>query len=178
MPAPSPPWPFLKSSLCSSCLCGENSFFCTNVEQIPHKYLDANLEQAYNYLWVPRDPESGKKLSAKVVGSEQPDRSRRATMRKESRGTCRRSAHINECRQEPEGNTEMDRVSGTGSPQGWEGSGRTRKRSGRKWRSARWIDTSGEGPGKNRRLVRIRKDLDWNCGERSDTEPDAVRRRV
>jgi len=33
-------------------------------------------------------------------------------------------------------------------------------------------------PGKKRRLIQVRKDVGWNCGDRSDTEPEAVRRRV
>ena len=52
------------------------------VEKTSVKGLDEKTYRSYNYKWVPRDPESGKKLSAKAMGSEQPDRSRRATVRK------------------------------------------------------------------------------------------------
>jgi hypothetical protein len=69
------------------------------VENTNAKSLDEKQKRTYNCKWVPRDPESRKKLSAKAMGSEQPGRSRRATIRKESRGTCRRPAHIKVSRQ-------------------------------------------------------------------------------
>jgi hypothetical protein len=52
------------------------------VEKTSVKGLDEKTYRSYNYKWVPRDPESGKKLSAKAMGSEQPDRNRRVTIRK------------------------------------------------------------------------------------------------
>jgi hypothetical protein len=62
--------------------------------QIGQKELDEKINRSYNYKWVPRDPESGKKLSAKAMGSEQPGGSRRATIRKENREEPAEDRHI------------------------------------------------------------------------------------
>ena len=80
------------------------------------------------------------------------------------------------------GEIPQDRTSAVGSPQGW------------KANDACGVSRGGSGdapgvsirrakmPGKKRRRIRVAGvklgDAGWNCGDRSDTEPEAVRRRV